>query len=251
MVLSGGFKMKRLTCFFRAVGDRLIRNARCNGRSIAVIIAVAFVFLVFKVNSYTEDVNKGLSDSLIRLHVVANSDSPEDQELKRVVRDRILEYIREETENSASIEQTKTVVSEKIPEITRIAKETVRDKGYDYDVETALGMYPFPTKAYGDIVLPAGNYQALKVVIGDGRGSNWWCVLFPPLCFVDVTHGTVPDMVKDDLREVLTDEEYSIIASAEDGNDIPIRIKFKIVELFQDSKIKLAGAFSKLFSLEG
>ncbi|NLH96990.1 MAG: stage II sporulation protein R [Clostridiaceae bacterium] len=243
--------MKRLTCFFRAVGDRLIRNARCNGRSIAVIIAVAFVFLVFKVNSYTEDVNKGLSDSLIRLHVVANSDSPEDQELKRVVRDRILEYIREETENSASIEQTKTVVSEKIPEITRIAKETVRDKGYDYDVETALGMYPFPTKAYGDIVLPAGNYQALKVVIGDGRGSNWWCVLFPPLCFVDVTHGTVPDMVKDDLREVLTDEEYSIIASAEDGNDIPIRIKFKIVELFQDSKIKLAGAFSKLFSLEG
>jgi len=243
--------MKRLTCFFRAVGDRLIRNARCNGRSIAVIIAVAFVFLVFKVNSYTEDVNKGLSDSLIRLHVVANSDSPEDQELKRVVRDRILEYIREETENSASIEQTKTVVSEKIPEITRIAKETVRDKGYDYDVETALGMYPFPTKAYGDIVLPAGNYQALKVVIGDGRGSNWWCVLFPPLCFVDVTHGTVPDMVKDDLREVLTDEEYSIIASAEDGNDIPIKIKFKIVELFQDSKIKLAGAFSKLFSLEG
>lgn len=243
--------MKRLTCFFRAVGDRLIRNARCNERSIAVIIAVAFVFLVFKVNSYTEDVNKGLSDSLIRLHVVANSDSPEDQELKRVVRDRILEYIREETENSASIEQTKTVVSEKIPEITRIAKETVRDKGYDYDVETALGMYPFPTKAYGDIVLPAGNYQALKVVIGDGRGSNWWCVLFPPLCFVDVTHGTVPDMVKDDLREVLTDEEYSIIASAEDGNDIPIKIKFKIVELFQDSKIKLAGAFSKLFSLEG
>ena len=118
--------MKRLTCFFRAVGDRLIRNARCNGRSIAVIIAVAFVFLVFKVNSYTEDVNKGLSDSLIRLHVVANSDSPEDQELKRVVRDRILEYIREETENSASIEQTKTVVSEKIPEITRIARNGPR-----------------------------------------------------------------------------------------------------------------------------
>ena len=155
------------------------------------------------------------------------------------------------SKNSKSIEQTKSVISEKMPEITNIARETVLANGYDYEVETALGMYPFPTRAYGDIILPAGNYQALKVIIGDGSGSNWWCVLFPPLCFVDVTHGTVPDMIKEDLQKVLTDEEYSIVTSTDSERDIPVRIKFKIVELFQDSKIRLAGALNKLFSLEG
>ena len=243
--------MKKFAGFFVTAGRSLIRYARCNARFIAVAVTAVFVFLFFKMNSYTENVNRGLADSIIRLHVVANSDSPEDQELKRIVRDRILEYIREEVKDSTSIEQTRTVISEKIPEITSIARETVRNNGYGYDVEADLGIYPFPTKAYGDIILPAGKYQALKVVIGEGRGSNWWCVLFPPLCFVDVTHGTVPDLAKNDLKEVLTDEEFRIVTSAEDESDIPIKIKFKIVELFQDSKIRLSGAFSKLFNLEG
>jgi len=243
--------MKKIADIVKTAGKSLIRSARCCGRFVVVLSVAAFLFLVFKMNSYTESVSNGLANNLIRLHVVANSDSPEDQELKRIVRDRILAYVQNEVDNSTSIEQTRTVIREKIPEITRIARETVRDSGYGYDVETTLGMYPFPTKAYGDIVLPAGNYQALKVVIGDGRGSNWWCVLFPPLCFVDVTHGTVPDIIKEDLKEVLTDEEYSIVTSADDEGDIPIKIKFKIVELFQDSKIKLAGTLNKLFNLEG
>jgi len=243
--------MKRIADIVKAAGKSLIRSSKYYGRFIIVLLVAAFIFLVFKMNSYTENVSNGLANNLIRLHVVANSDSPEDQELKRIVRDRILAYVQNEVSNSTSIEQTRTVVCDKIPEITRIARETVRDNGYSYDVETTLGMYPFPTKAYGDIILPAGNYQALKVVIGDGRGSNWWCVLFPPLCFVDVTHGTVPDIIKEDLKEVLTDEEYSIVTSADDEGDIPIKIKFKIVELFQDSKIKLAGTLNKLFNLEG
>jgi len=153
--------------------------------------------------------------------------------------------------DSKNIEQTRAMICEKIPEITNLARETIQSNGYSYDVETTLGVYPFPTRAYGDIALPAGNYQALKVVIGNGEGSNWWCVLFPPLCFVDVTHGTVPDFVRKDLQEVLTDEEYSIITSADSESEIPVKIKFKIVELFQESKIKLASAFHKLFSLEG
>lgn len=243
--------MKKIADFAYTAGELLSRCIRRNARYIICILIAAFVFLLFKMNSYTESVNKGISENLIRLHVVANSDSPEDQELKCIVRDKILAYVQNEVKNSKSIEQTKAAIREKIPEITSIAREAILASGYSYSIETVLGIYPFPTKAYGDIILPAGNYQALKVVIGDGGGSNWWCVLFPPLCFVDVTHGTVPDQVKKDLKEVLSDEEYSIVTSTDEESDIPVKIKFKIVELLQDSKIKLAGALNKLFSLDG
>jgi stage II sporulation protein R len=211
------------------------------------ILAVAILFIFIRINSYTENMNDSLSDNLIRLHVIANSDSPEDQELKRTVRDAILEYVRDIVEDSNSVEQTKSIIMNNISGINAVAQRTISDSGSSYDVTTSLGRYPFPTKAYGDILLPAGDYQALRVVIGNGDGANWWCVLFPPLCFVDVTHGTVPDEVKDDLRKVLTEEEFDLVTSSDDESDIPVKIKFKIVEVFQDSKIKLAGAFGKLF----
>ena len=93
--------------------------------------------------------------------------------------------------------------------------------------------------------------RLFRLVIGNGEGANWWCVLFPPLCFVDVTHGTVPDSVKEDLKDALTEEEYDILTSADEESDIPIKVKFKIVELFQDSKVKFTGAFNKLFNIPG
>mgnify|MGYP000318123927 CR=1 FL=1 len=226
--------------------NRMIRVVKL----VAVISAVIVSFTLFTINSYTEEINNGLSKNLIRLHVVANSDSPEDQELKREVRDAVLAYVHNEVENSETLDQTREIIKEKIPEITAVAKNVINSKGYEYNVRTMFGEFPFPTKSYGDIALPAGNYQALKIVIGNGGGANWWCVLFPPLCFVDVTHGTVPDSVKDDLKEVLTDEEYKIVTASDDESDIPVKIKFKIVELLQDSKIKLAGAIEKLFGLD-
>ena len=239
----------------------IIRKLACLSRTdkkakvlIAVMLAVILIFvsvLFIELNAYTEDLNKGLSDNLIRLHVIANSDAPEDQELKRNVRDAVLDYVRNELEDSKDIEKTKAIISSKIKDITAVAKRTVSSSGSNYPVSAVLGNYPFPTKAYGDIKLPAGSYQALRIIIGKGEGANWWCVLFPPLCFVDVTHGTVPDSVKTDLKEVLTEEEYSIVTSADEESDIPIKIKFKLVELLQDSKIKLAGALSRLLNSPG
>jgi stage II sporulation protein R len=214
----------------------------------SIPLVVAF-FAVIVISSYTENMNTALSGSLIRLHIVANSDSPEDQELKRDVRDAVLKYIRNAVKDSENIEQTRKIIEERIPEITAIAQSTVNSRGYGYKATTSIGEYPFPTKAYGDITLPAGNYQAVKVVLGEGSGANWWCVLFPPLCFVDVTHGTVPDSVKEDLKKVLSEEEYKIVTSSDEDSDIPIKIKFKIVEVLQDSKIKLASAIEKLLSL--
>ena len=214
-------------------------------------LAAMLLIGLIQLNSYTEDLNKGLSDNLIRLHIIANSDSPEDQELKREVRDAMLTFVRGEVKDSLNIEQTRGIILNNMDEITSVAQKIIYEKGKNYEVKTMLGTYQFPTKAYGDIYLPAGNYQALRVVIGNGDGANWWCVLFPPLCFVDVTHGTVPETVKEDLKKVLTEEEYKIITSSEDESDIPIKIKFKIVEMLQDSKIKLAGVIERVFGKEG
>jgi stage II sporulation protein R len=216
----------------------------------AVTVTLVLVGLI-TLSSYTENINEGLSDNLIRLHVIANSDSPEDQALKRDVRDVVLAYVKEELTDSKNISNAKTILQSQLNDIASIAKTEILRHGKDYDAKAYLGSYPFPTKSYGDIKLPAGEYQALRLVIGEGRGANWWCVLFPPLCFVDVTHGTVPDSVKDDLREVLTDEEYHIVSEADDQEDIPIKVKFKIIELFQDSKIKLADTLGHIFKSRG
>ncbi|MEN6315746.1 MAG: stage II sporulation protein R [Clostridiaceae bacterium] len=239
---------------FRQVG-RGPEITKSSKKTIAgvILIAVAAVTAVslILINSYTVDLNKGLADNLIRLHVVANSDSPEDQALKRDVRDAVLSYVQSELKDSETIEQTRSMINRNMDRITSIAKETILNHGNNYGAKTTLGSYPFPTKAYGDITLPAGNYQALRIVLGNGEGANWWCVLFPPLCFVDVTHGTVPDSVKEDLKSALSEEEYSIITSADEESEIPVRIKFKIVEIFQDSKVKFAGALNKLFNIPG
>jgi stage II sporulation protein R len=227
----------------------LLRLKRMAGiiKMVSVSAVILAVISVTALSIYSGNIGSHLSDSLIRLHVVANSDSPEDQSLKRDVRDAVLAYMRKQLADSKDITHTKAVISEDLEKITAIAEDVVAGHGKNYKVKTSLGNYPFPTKSYGDISLPAGSYQALRLVIGNGEGANWWCVLFPPLCFVDVTHGTVPDSVKEDLKEVLTQEEYNILTSADEESDIPIKVKFKIVELFQDSKVKFTGAINKLF----
>lgn len=198
-------------------------------------------------NTYAEDVNAGLSQNLVRLHVIANSDSAADQALKLQVRDAIIEYMKKELAASKDINETKTIINNNLKNIEEVSKEVIKKNNSNYSVKATMGNYDFPTKTYGDIALPAGEYQALRVVIGDGIGANWWCVLFPPLCFVDATHGTIPDSVKQDLKSSLSIEEYKLITSDDNEEDIPIKIKFKVVEFLQGSKIKVTGAVNRLF----
>lgn len=214
------------------------------------ILLVMLITLTAAFASFSNGVNKALSDNLIRLHVIANSDSEEDQALKSDVRDAVIEYMQKKLEDVTDLDQAKYIINEDIGNIEKIAINKIRESGKEYPVKVVLGKYPFPTKAYGDVALPAGNYQALRIIIGEGIGSNWWCVLFPPLCFVDVTHGTIPDSVKEDLRNSLTDEEYSIITSAESEGEIPVKVKFKIVEILQGSKVKFSGLIGKIFRLQ-
>lgn len=213
----------------------------------AVVILLVGAILSVKLAAYSDNVSRDISDNLLRLHVIANSDSQEDQELKLKVRDKILEYVQRILEESSDIQETITLVNNNIGDIIKLAKDEVAANGETYAVTAGIGNYPFPTKTYGDVALPAGYYQALRVVIGEGDGGNWWCVLFPPLCFVDASRGKVPDSVKKDLQEVLTEEEYNLLVISDEDRDLPIKVKFKVVEFFQETKIRFTGMWSKIF----
>lgn len=237
--------MSKVISMIREFGSGL-RNIAVLKIILTVFITAVIIMSIFFM-SYSENMNKGLADNLIRLHVVANSEKEEDQELKRDIRDMILNYMKIQLKDSKDIEQTKYIIQKNLPVIEYMSEKEIMKRGMNYTVKATLGSFAFPTKAYGDIILPAGNYQALKVVIGKGEGTNWWCVLFPPLCFVDATQGTVPEDVKQKLRDTLTEDEYKIISLADSDSDIPIKIRFKVVEFFQYSKIRFTGLISKIF----
>ncbi|MDR1913504.1 MAG: stage II sporulation protein R, partial [Clostridiales bacterium] len=113
------------------------------------------------------------------------------------------------------------------------AKKIIKRNGYDYSVTVAVTGSFFPTKTYGDVTFPAGDYEALRIVIGDGDGQNWWCVMFPPLCFVDVTKGTVPDEDKEELKAATSEKEYKLLSDEDRKSDVTVNIRFKIVEWWQ------------------
>lgn len=215
---------------------------------ILIAAALLLVLAAWMISyTYAEDVNAGLSQNLVRLHVVANSDSPEDQALKLKVRDGIIEYMKGQLAESKDINETRSIINNNLKNIEDISNQIIKKNNSSYSVKASMGNYSFPTKTYGDIALPAGEYQALKVVIGKGEGANWWCVLFPPLCFVDATHGAIPESVKADLKNTLTAEEYKIITTADNSDDIPVKVRFKVVEFLQGTKVKVTGAVNRMF----
>ncbi len=201
---------------------------------IFVILILLSLFILISAISYVDAVSNNIADSVFRLHIIANSDSKEDQELKLKVRDELLSYMNIISKDSTSKQEAMQIANEHKEEFTQIAKKVIKENGYNYTVNVQIGKADFPTKYYGDITLPAGTYDALKVQIGEAKGQNWWCVMFPPLCFVDVSTGIVPDNSKQELKQSLDNEEYDLISKT-DNNEISF--KFKIVELFQNWRL--------------
>lgn len=204
---------------------------------ILILSLLLFLYTIVCAFSYVEAVSSDISDSVFRLHVIANSNSDEDQSLKYKVRDSLLNYMNDICSNCSSKEEAINLVSIHQEEFRQVALETIKNEGYSYDVNIEIGNFEFPTKQYGDISLPAGFYDALKVEIGNANGRNWWCVMFPSLCFIDVSSGIVPDESKEELQNVLSDEEYSIIS---DNSNYGIKFKFKLLELFANSGLSTA-----------
>lgn len=225
-----------------------------------------------------------VDDRYMRFHVVANSDSPDDQQLKLRIRDRLLKEFDDTFKDVESIEEAEDKIRAKLYRLEEIANDEISRSGKDYSARAILGSFDFPIKAYGNLVLPAGRYNALKVVLGDGKGANWWCVMFPPLCFVDISHGVAVDVEDDDLDETLEDgcgvedrenlEEHdkynveksdslkdrdklrvgegrkTILANTHDGRDekredvTVIEYRFKSKDWFKDSLPKMVKLFS-------
>lgn len=209
-----------------------IKNSKIG---ILIILSILlFLYTTICAISYVSAVSTDISDSVFRLHVIANSNSDEDQALKYKVRDNLLNYMNDKCKNCTSKEEAINIVSEHQEEFKQVALETIKNEGYSYDVKIEIGNFEFPTKQYGDISLPAGFYDALKVEIGKAEGRNWWCVMFPSLCFIDISSGIVPEESKEELQNVLSDEEYAIIS---DNSSSSIKLKFKLLELFGKSNL--------------
>ncbi len=211
---------------------------------ISAIFVVLAIVIAYTVEAY-EGISK-LNGKVIRLHVVANSDSFEDQQLKYKIRNRIISTFNEEFEKIDSKEESENIIIESIHQIRCQAEEIVQEEGYSHDINVYYGNYSFPRKMYGEIVLPEGYYDAVRIEIGEAEGGNWWCVMFPPLCFLDFgkTRDTAIFDVETErrLEEVLTLDEIDAIKTKRGIENI--KFKSKIFEFIEKGRVEKTGIYS-------
>ena len=187
---------------------------------LALLLGVACAALL---GVWLDGAQAALSDQVIRLHVLANSDSQADQELKLAVRDRVLERAEGLYPQDATLEQAREILEDNLDELAAAGQQVVDEAGRDYPVTARLEECWFPTKEYGDFALPAGEYTALRVVIGEGEGQNWWCVAFPPLCL-----GAATESVEEATAAGLFTEDQAGLMTRENEGYV---LKFKSLEL--------------------
>jgi len=169
---------------------------------------------------------KSIAKKVVRLHIIPNSNSVFDQNLKLQVRDKIVEYLSPKLCNSNSIEESKIIIANNLENIKQLSKE-ITSQYSDYEINVSLGKSKFPTKTYENYSFPAGTYDALRITIGEGAGNNWWCVMFPPLCFTDSSVGAFSENSEEILENSLSKEELSTIKNSKKPE---VQIKFKLLE---------------------
>ena len=198
-----------------------------------LLIFLLFIYTIFCAQSYSNAISSELSNAVFRLHILANSNSPEDQQLKLKVRDSLLEYMNNLTSDCSTKEEVITLANEHKNDFKIIAENVIAENGYNYPIAIKINNFYFPTKSYGDISLPSGYYDALRVEIGNAEGQNWWCVMFPSLCFIDISSGIVSSDGKEKLENNLDSESYELIS--ENQTSPEFKFKFKLLELFSQS----------------
>ncbi|MEY8414740.1 stage II sporulation protein R [Tissierella praeacuta] len=164
-----------------------------------VLILSIFIFsFVYIICPFIEKkVKKSFEDEIIRFHIRANSDKEEDQALKLKIRDEILKEMKEKFKYTKTLEESREVIRANMKEMKDITERVIQKEGKDYDVAITLDQDNFPTRKYGNLVLPSGEYETLLITLGEGKGQNWWCIMFPPLCFVDITHSVAYNVEKE------------------------------------------------------
>lgn len=204
---------------------------------IALVVAAMFLVPTLRkwnelggqtiVETMTGELEDDIFDSVLRFHIRANSDSEEDQRVKLLVKEQVMEAAEEYVKNSSSKGDTKQILSLHLTDLVHTAEAVLAEEGYSYRVKAYFSKEEFPVKRYGDMTFPAGTYEALRMDLGDAEGKNWWCMLYPALCFVDVTTGIVPEESKEEFQSLLPAEEYEelLATPAED-----VEIKSGILE---------------------
>lgn len=209
-------------------------------------------------NIYEQVSVEDISSKLIRFHVIANSDNEKDQNLKLKVRDKVLEYIQPLLKDSKDIEESREILKRENGKILEIAREVIKENGYNYSVESTLSKEYFPVKTYGNITLPQGEYEAYRIMIGTGEGQNWWCVMFPPICFVDITKGEIAyEETEEEMKRVLDDKEFNMVDNTHSKDINAKKVEENkdnsgnIVDNTKDNniviKFKIGDIFKKLF----
>ena len=236
-------------------------------RQIKILFFLLLCVLIYSTwTVYSSNQSRLNNDDFIRFHVIANSDSEEDQQLKLKVRDGILAKINNELVKEAmaqelvafqtpetvdakaeedeinqarvslDLEQSRKYIQDNLSEITQTAEQIIQENGYDYSVKTELGVKWIPQKSYGDIIFPSGNYEALNITIGEGKGQNWWCVLFPPLCLIGVEpddEDVDTEEIQEIYKDILLDKKYDPLMKEYD-KPTTLKLKFKTLELIDD-----------------
>lgn len=197
-------------------------------KTFTLSLATALIFSVLLSFSGFDAKCHEIENEILRLHVIANSDSKKDQRLKLKVRDEVLRTEAELWKTAESKSQAMDIIKEHIDEIEDTAQEIVRESGCSYPVNATLTKCYFPTREYETFTLPAGNYDALRITIGEAKGKNWWCVLFPEICLGAAT----------DFSGVLSEESENIVSNPSD-----FQVKFKVVELYRGVKEKISAIF--------
>lgn len=201
-------------------------------KKLLILIALAIGIFFYNNQQLDEPINAApVTEHLLRFHVIANSDSPTDQQIKLKIRDQILRNMDPKLHQATDLDSAKKIAATNLKVIEGIANLELKKAGFPYQAKASLGEYDFPTKSYGTFVLPAGKYQAVRIQLGRAEGKNWWCVLFPPLCFVDITQSlaTNPGM--------MTTEAFSIAKQSglvKTENQTKVEIRFKTLEIIKE-----------------
>lgn len=199
-----------------------VKSKRFRRWELVLLVVTALSLMTGAMALRTQD---QLAEKVVRLHVLANSDSPEDQALKLEVRDVVLERAEALLSRCGGRQEAESLLRGQLLEFEDLARQVVRNAGYDYPVTVELAETRFPTREYDSFTLPAGNYLALRVLIGEAAGQNWWCVVFPPLCAA-----ASADVPASALAAGLTEEEVRLITEEDQG----YVLKFKAIELWED-----------------
>ena len=176
------------------------------------------------------DAALSLEDRILRLHILAAGDDAKSQELKLHVRDAVLSHIRDAVANAATAREAEAALSPLLPEIIAVADQTLASHGVSYRAKAEITTEFFPIKQYGSLLLPPGEYRALRIILNEGEGKNWWCMLYPSLCFTEGITATLPEEEKEELRGMLDEEEFETLFSA---NEKKPRFTFRIFELWK------------------